>query len=61
MRKNFQEIRFLRYFTFLKYVTDDRYCRGSPHILQFYRATQYYNEIWIVTECIDGVSLMEVC
>jgi len=48
IRKNFQEIRFLRY------------CMNHPNVLNFVRASLYSEEIWLITELIDGLSVMEL-
>jgi len=47
-RKNFQEIRFLRY------------CRNHPNIVQFIRASLYSGEMWIITENILGATLTQL-
>jgi len=47
-RKNFQELRFLKY------------CTGQENLLQFIRATLYADGLWIVTEFIGGCSLKEL-
>jgi len=46
-RKNFQEIRFLKY------------CHGHPNILKFIRASLFREEIWLVTEYLDGGTLTQ--
>jgi len=46
-RKNFQEIRFLRY------------CHNNPNIIKFVRATLFKDELWLVTEFIDGGTLTQ--
>jgi len=46
-RKNFQEVRFLRYF------------RDHPNILQYHAAGIYDGELWIITEYLCGGTLSE--
>jgi len=46
-RKNFQEIRFLRF------------CRGHPNILNLYSASLVRDEIWLTTELLDGGTLTQ--
>lgn len=46
-RKNFQEIRFLMYL------------KNHPNILQYYRASLIRDEIWLVTEFLDGGTLTQ--
>jgi len=46
-RKNFQEIRFLRY------------CYDHPNILKYIRASLFRDEIWLVTEYLDGGTLTQ--
>jgi len=45
IRKNFQEIRFLKY------------CINHPNIIQYIRSTKYEDRMWVITEFIDGVTL----
>jgi len=46
-RKNFQEIRFLRF------------CRGHPNILNLYSASLVRDELWLTTELLDGGTLTQ--
>jgi serine/threonine protein kinase len=46
-RKNFQEIRFLRY------------CQNHPNIIKIIRASLFNDEMWLVTEHLDGGTLTE--
>jgi len=46
-RKNFQEIRFLRF------------CLNHPNILKYVRASLVREEIWLVTEFLDGGTLTQ--
>jgi len=46
-RKNFQEIRFLRY------------CSGHSNILNLYKASLVKDELWLTTELLDGGTLTQ--
>jgi len=46
-RKNFQEIRFLRY------------CQNHPNIIKIIRASLFRDELWLVTEFLDGGTLTQ--
>jgi len=46
-RKNFQEIRFLKY------------CQNNPNIIKYIRASLFKDEMWLITEYLDGGTLTQ--
>jgi len=46
-RKNFQEIRFLKY------------CNSNPNIIKYIRSSLFKDELWLVTEYLDGGTLTQ--